>query len=104
MLVDQSVSPYNGNHYSLTRVHHVDGHILRVHVHRDAALQQSSAVVEVFTPAKTWTILANTAPANWHHTTPLVSGDAVPLYGIATDLIHRAERILSPAAPTGQHP
>ncbi|GEM_PF-7112854 len=58
MLVDETFDPSGSGCYELTRVHHTDGHILRVRVRRDAYAQQSHTVAEVLTEAKTWTVLA----------------------------------------------
>jgi hypothetical protein len=109
MIVDETFHQHRQGCYELTRVHHEDGHVLRVRVHRDSYLFQSSAVVEVLTPERTWTVLA-TAP--WtqarHEATPLFTTDPTPLAPIADGLIERARRILTPppggaaAPPTSQ--
>ncbi len=95
MIVDETFDPSRSGCYELTRVHHADGHILRVRVRRDAYPQQSSAVVEVLTSAKTWTVLTATPPAAWHAGTPYDAATGAPLHPIAERLLVRARAILA---------
>ncbi len=95
MLVDETFDPSGSGCYELTRVHHADGHILRVRVRRDAYAQQSHAVAEVLTDAKTWTVLATSPQAAWYPGTPYTSRTAQPLVPIADGLLTRARAILT---------
>jgi hypothetical protein len=97
MLVDQMFHQRRQGCYELTRIHHADGHVLRVRVYRDSYVLQSSAVVEVLTPQRTWTTLA-TAPwtQQLHESTPLYAADPTSLASIADGLVERACRILTP--------
>ncbi|HEX8629367.1 MAG TPA: hypothetical protein VF755_14470 [Catenuloplanes sp.] len=61
MIIDETFyQEHRLGNYDLTRVHHIDGHVLRVRIRRDSYGFQSYALVEVLTPARTWTVLAQT--------------------------------------------
>jgi hypothetical protein len=82
--------------YGLTRVHHLDGQVLRVRVCRGAYLFQSHAAVEVLTPHRTWTELATAPPTDWHPDRPLHAADGTAQAAVAGRLVERARRILDP--------
>ena len=96
MIADETFHSSRQGCYELTRVYHVDGHVLRVRVHRDSYGFQSHAVAEVLTPHRTWTVVATAPWTEWHKATPLYTADATPLTPIADRLIERARRILTP--------
>jgi hypothetical protein len=96
VIIDETFHQSRQGCYQLTRVHHVDGHVLRIRVSRDSYDFQSSAVVEVLTPQRTWTVLATTPSTEWHESTPLYAADPAPLEPIADRLVDRARRILTP--------
>ena len=52
MLIDETAATAT-HHYRLTQTHHLDGHTIRVRVHRDFYPHQSWAAAEVLTPALT---------------------------------------------------
>lgn len=113
------------HYYRLTQTQQLDGHTVRVRVHRDFYQDQSWAVADVLTPALTWTEIA-TAPANdWHPSTPPVRTAATDglacLRPVADHLTERAHRLLhnntrptgpaaefhpaaGPTSPPGPHP
>ncbi|MFV2019408.1 hypothetical protein [Micromonospora sp. LOL_023] len=66
MIVDKSFDADELSRYILTRVHHVDGQVLRARTRRDHAVYQRAAVVEVLTPNLTWTTLAIEPRATWY--------------------------------------
>jgi hypothetical protein len=100
VIIDETFhQEYQLGNYDLTRVHHTDGHVLRVRIHRDFYGFQSYALVEVFTPGLTWTVLAKTPWTDWHEASPMQATDATPLTPIADRLIERARRILTAATP-----
>jgi hypothetical protein len=84
--------------YHLTRVHHIGDVTLRVRVHRDAYERQSHAVVEVLTPALTWTPLAAEPTGGWYDASPSSYARPRPgasaLYPVADRLLQRARTIL----------
>ena len=95
--VDESFGT-TGQGYHLTRVHHVGDYTPRVDIRRDAYARQSHAVVEVLTPALTWTHLAAEPPSSWHAASPSPYGPTKPgpqpLYPLAERLLRRATTIL----------
>ena len=97
MIVDESFDPRPEGDYTLTRIHHIDGHVLRVQVRRNSHLEQSYGVVEVLTPDLTWTVIAEAPPAGWHHATPYRAQGPEPLTPVAEELLVRGRRILTPA-------
>ncbi|MGC9668474.1 hypothetical protein ACNTMW_18200 [Planosporangium sp. 12N6] len=98
--VDETFHPKRYGCYELTRVYHVDGHVLRVWIYRDFYDFQSHAVAEVLTPQHTWAVVATAPWTQWHHTTPSATADAAPLTSVADDLLRRARRILNPPPST----
>lgn len=84
--------------YQLTRVHHVDGYVLRIRVYRDSYGFQSDAVAEVLTPQRTWTEVATESWTRWYHTTTAEAVEAA-LTPVADNLLRRARRILHPPPP-----
>lgn len=103
MLIDETADTA-AHHYRLTQTHHLDGHTIRVRVHRDFYPHQSWAAADVLTPALTWTELATAPASDWHPTTPTVRTAATDglacLRPIAGHLTQRAQRLLS----TSTHP
>ncbi|WP_233513952.1 hypothetical protein [Micromonospora craterilacus] len=95
-VVDRSFDISNSSHYTLTRVHHIDGHVIRVRVRRDYRTYQSSAVAEVLTPALTWTVLARDPMTACHPGTrwSTVKTENV-LAAVADKLVARARTILA---------
>jgi len=69
-----------------------------VDIRRDAYARQSHAVVEVLTPALTWTHLAAEPASSWHEASPNPYGPPAPtaraLYPLAERLLRRATTIL----------
>jgi hypothetical protein len=99
VIVDELFHQGGHGSYELTRVHHIDGYVLRIRVYRDSYAKQSTAVAEVLTPLFTWTIIASSPGHSWHHSTPTTPPDATPLTPIADDLLQRARRILPVPPP-----
>lgn len=99
MLIDETAVT-EATWYRLTQTHHLDGHTIRVRVHRDFYLHQSWAVADVLTPALTWTELATAPPADWHpgtHTPRITAHAAAArdtLQPTAHHLTERAQRLL----------
>jgi len=97
VIVDESFGTTRQG-YHLTRVHHVGTFTLRVDIRRDCYAGQSHAVVEVLTPALTWTPLPAEPPSNWHEASPSPysppTPDARALYPLADRLLRRATTIL----------
>jgi len=95
--VDESFGT-TGQGYHLTRVHHVCDYTPRVDIRRDAYARQSHAVVEVLTPALTWTHLAAEPPSSRHTSSTSPYGPTKPgpqpLYPLAGRLLRRATTIL----------
>lgn len=81
--------------YSLSRVHRLPAHTVRVHLHRDFHCERSAATVSLLTPTG-WTALLTDPPSRWHPTTPITT-DTIPaaLNRLAVDLLLRARRILT---------
>lgn len=98
MLIDESFD-LGRQSYTLTRIHHLDGHVLRVEVKRDFYGFQSYATVAVLTPQQTWTVLASTPPDGWHDRTPTKATHAGCLSPIADGLVARGQRILAITSP-----
>ena len=99
MLIDETTDTAT-NHYRLTQTHQIDGHAVRVRVHRDFYPHQSWATAEVLTPQLTWTELATTPASDWHPSTPATVGTASSdgpdyLRPVADHLTQRAQRLLS---------
>lgn len=98
MLIDESAFT-EAACYRLTQTHHLDGHTIRVRVHRDFYPHQSWAAAEVLTPALTWTELATAPASDWHPTTRTVRTAATDgldcLRPIADHLTQRAQQLLS---------
>lgn len=98
MLIDETTDTAT-HHYRLTQTHHLDGHTIRVRVHRDFYPQQSWAAAEILTPALTWTELATAPASDWHPATPKARTAATDgldcLRPIADHLTQRAQRLLS---------
>lgn len=69
MLIDETTDT-SPHHYRLTQTHHLDGHTIRIRVHRDFYAHQSWAAAEVLTPALTWTELTTAPASDWHPATP----------------------------------
>ncbi|SCL17784.1 hypothetical protein [Micromonospora inyonensis] len=92
-LVDRTFGEHRQG-YDLTEIRRTHGNLLRVRIHRDAYQHQSYALVEVFTPAMTWTQLANEPPSTWHAGTPYRSTSPTPLENLAERLFQRADAIL----------
>ena len=69
MLIDETTDTA-AHHYRLTQTHHLDGHTIRVRVHRGLLRHQSWAAAEVLTAALTWTELATAPASDWHPATP----------------------------------
>jgi hypothetical protein len=103
VIVDETFHSSRYGCYHLTRVYHVDGHVLRVRVSRDFYDLQSHAVAEVLTPQRTWTVVASAPFTEWHRATPATTATAAPLTPIADQLLARARRILTPSAATPPH-
>ncbi|WFE59564.1 hypothetical protein [Micromonospora sp. WMMD712] len=81
--------------YDLTEIRRSSaGALLRVRIHRDAYQHQSYALVEVFTPAMSWTALTSEPASGWHAATPYRSSGPVPLESLADRLFARADAIL----------
>ncbi|MBX7269570.1 hypothetical protein KIF24_28550 [Micromonospora sp. Llam7] len=80
--------------YNLTEIRRVDGKLLRVRIYRDFYPHQSHALVEVLTPAMTWTELTTEPASAWHSATPSRSTSPAPLDNLAERLFQRAEAIL----------
>lgn len=95
MIVDETFHQSSPGCYELARIHHHDGHVLRVRICRDSYRAQSSAVVEVLTPQYTWTALATTPAPTWHDRTRGSAADLALLASIADDLVDRVHRILT---------
>jgi len=97
VIVDETFA-LTGQGYRLTRVHHLGEHTLRVRVNRDGYEEQSHAVVEVLTPALTWTQLAAEPTPTWYQATPgrhaRPTPDATALSAVADRLLDRGRRIL----------
>jgi hypothetical protein len=94
VIVDEAFNPNRGRGcYQLNRVHHVDGHTLRVRVYRDSYQVQSTATVGVLTPELTWTVLADQPPEDWWHTTEQAA-NRTALTAVADRLVDRARAIL----------
>jgi hypothetical protein len=97
VIVDESFAT-TAQSYQLTRIHHVGDYTLRVDIKRDHYLAQSYAVVQVLTPALTWTTLAADPPSNWHQTSPSPYEPTKPgpqaLHPLADELARRATTIL----------
>lgn len=101
MLIDETTDTAT-HHYRLTQTHHLDGHTIRVRVHRDFYPHQSWAYAEVLTPALNWTELATAPASDWHPATPTPTPTARTatdgldcLRPIADHLTQRAQRLLS---------
>ncbi|MFI9643533.1 hypothetical protein ACIG87_26360 [Micromonospora sp. NPDC051925] len=95
-VVDRSFGERGGG-YDLTEIRRTgSGHRLRVRIHRDPYPRQSHALVEVLTPAMTWTVLADESPSAWHSATPYRSTSPTPLENLAERLFQRAVAILDP--------
>ncbi|WJK33138.1 hypothetical protein [Solwaraspora sp. WMMA2065] len=93
-VVDRTFGEH-GQGYEVTEIRRTGGGLLlRVRIHRDAYPQQSHALVEVFTPAMTWTRLTHEPVSAWHDTTPSSSSSAMPLTDLAERLFRRAAAIL----------
>ncbi|WP_194820930.1 hypothetical protein [Micromonospora sp. S-DT3-3-22] len=93
-VVDRSFGE-RGAGYDLTEVRRTaGGHRLRVRIHRDPYPQQSHALVEVLTPAMTWTPLADEPTSTWHPATPSRSTTPTPLENLTERLFQRAVAIL----------
>jgi hypothetical protein len=96
VIVDEAFNPHRGHGCcQLTRIHRLDGHTLRVRVYRDSYAFQSTATVEVLTPALTWTVLADQPPEDWWRDTNHTASRA-SLSAVADRLINRARTILNP--------
>ncbi|MEU5554270.1 hypothetical protein ABZ738_31315 [Micromonospora sp. NPDC047793] len=80
--------------YDLTEIRRVDGKVLRVRIYRDFYPHQSHALVEVLTPAMTWTELTTEPASAWHSATPSRSTSPAPLDHLAERLFQRADAIL----------
>jgi hypothetical protein len=80
--------------YDLTEIRHVYSKVLRVRIYRDFYQHQSRALVEVLTPAMTWTELTHEPASAWHAATPSRSTSPAPLADLAERLFQRAEAIL----------
>lgn len=99
MLLDETAFT-EASCYRLTQTHDLDGHVVRVRVHRDFYLHQSWAVADVLTPALTWTELATAPAQDWHPDThtPRITAHAAAardtLQPIASDLTGHAQRLL----------
>lgn len=93
MIVDDSFGAYDQG-YRLARTYRLGGHTVRVRIRRDFYEMQSHAVVEVLTPALTWTPLADEPAATWHAGTPSAATSATPLAALAARLRARAAAIL----------
>ncbi|MEU8048441.1 hypothetical protein [Micromonospora haikouensis] len=88
--------------YDLTETRRASGGaLLRVRIHRDAYQHQSYAIVEVLTPAMTWTSMTNEPASRWHAGTPYRSTGPAPLESLADRLFARADSILRTQQPTG---
>jgi hypothetical protein len=85
--------------YTLTRIYHLDGHVLRVKVIRDFYEFQSHATVAVLGGERTWTVLASAPPCDWHERTTSQATDARQLVPIADQLARRGLRILAATSP-----
>ena len=94
MPVDDSFAPERDG-YTLTRIHHLHGHVIRIRIRRNCQSAESWAVADVLTPGLTWTQLAASPPATWHHKTPAESVTPAALNPIATALLTRALTILT---------
>ncbi|SCF42593.1 hypothetical protein GA0070216_11594 [Micromonospora matsumotoense] len=93
-VVDRSFGERGGG-YDLTEIRRTSGgHRLRARIHRDPYPPQSHALVEVLTPAMTWTALADEPPSAWHPATPYRSTSPTPLENLAERLFQRAAAIL----------
>jgi hypothetical protein len=98
VIVDESF--HRGRHtYTLTRIHHHDGHVLRVEVLRNFYEDQSHATVAVLGAQRTWTVLASAPPSDWHARTTSHATDARQLIPIADQLARRGRRILAATGP-----
>ncbi|WKU03432.1 hypothetical protein [Micromonospora sp. HUAS LYJ1] len=93
-VVDRSFGERGGG-YDLTEIRRTGGgHRLRVRIHRDPYPRQSHALVEVLTPAMTWTVLADEPISAWYPATPYHSTTPTPLEKLAERLFRRAAAIL----------
>ncbi|WP_018501285.1 hypothetical protein [Parafrankia discariae] len=93
-LLDETTGQH-GQGYSLSRVHRLPEHTVRIHLHRDFYRHQSTATVSLFTPAG-WTALLTDPPSRWHPTTPTSTDDTrTALSPLAVDLLLRARCILA---------
>jgi hypothetical protein len=96
MPIDESF--HESNHtYRLVGVYHLDRHILRIDITRDAYPQQSRAVAEILNDAKAWTTLASAPVSTWYPDTPRFADGEVPyrLRELADELLTRARTILT---------
>jgi hypothetical protein len=107
VIVDESFAT-TGQGYHLTRVHHIGDYTLRVDIKRDAYAAQSYAMVQVLTPALTWTTLASDPPSRWHGASLGPASRPKPgprvLYPLADQLACRATTILRAAPPAAATP
>lgn len=93
-LVDRSFGERSGG-YNLIEIRRTgSGHRLRVRIRRDPYERQSYALIEVLTPALTWTELADEPASAWHPATPYSSTSPTPLENLAERLFKRAVVIL----------
>ena len=102
----EETSDYQTDRYRLTQIHDLDGHTVRIRVHRDFYREHSWALAEVLTPALAWTELVETPAAHWYPAIP--QPDHAPakrdcLQYVAEDLAERAQRVLrnTPPPPHG---
>lgn len=96
-LVDES-SGTGSQDYTLTQIHKVRGHVVRIRIRRDSYQQQSWAVAEVLAAGLTWTELASAHPSTWFDLTPSPyagKSQASALYHLASQLHARAALILA---------
>lgn len=69
-VIDEQFGPYYQG-WTFTRIYRLHGHTVRVRIKVDTShAVQSHALVEVLTPGKTWTELADNPPALWHKQAP----------------------------------
>lgn len=104
MMVDESIDRYDEGCYTLTRIHHVDGHIIRVRIRDDNLPYQALAVAEVLSTSRTWTVLLDEPRTSWYPAPRDFVGDTTALVAVADRLITRARTVLTiaaNAAPTG---
>jgi hypothetical protein len=95
VIVDDTFHRSRYGCHHLTRVHHVDGHALRVRVSRRLYDTRSQAGAEILTPQHAWTALASTPCTDRHHATPATTTTAAPLTPIADQLLQRARHIVT---------